>query len=142
VLPKGSLENATLQLVEEADLTVVRDSVVSYRADIEDPRVDSVRILRPQEIAGHVADGLLDLGITGRDWIEETDSDVVSLGRLKYSKATERPVRIVLAVPQHSEWERAEDLPQGVRVSSEYPALTRRYFAERGIEAEVLLSYG
>ena len=142
VLPKGSLENATLQLFEEADLKVVRDSVVTYRADIGDPRVDGVRILRPQEIAGYVADGLFDLGITGRDWIEETGSDVVSLGQLKYSKATERPVRIVLAVPQHSDWEQAEDLPQGVRVSSEYPELTKRYFAEKGIEADVRLSYG
>jgi ATP phosphoribosyltransferase len=142
VLPKGSLENATLQLFEEADLKVVRDSVVTYRADIGDPRVDGVRILRPQEIAGYVADGLFDLGITGRDWIEETSSDVVSLGQLKYSKATERPVRIVLAVPQQSEWDRAEDLPQGVRVSSEYPELTKRYFAEKGIDAEVRLSYG
>jgi ATP phosphoribosyltransferase len=142
VLPKGSLENATLQLFEEADLQVVRDSVVNYRADIEDPRVDAVRVLRPQEIPVYVADGLFDLGITGRDWIEETGSDVVSLGEMHYSKATARPVRIVVAVPQASSWEKVEDLPQGVRVSSEYPELTRRFFADRGIEADVRLSYG
>jgi len=142
VLPKGSLESATLDLFEQADLKVSRDSVVNYRADIEDPRVDSVRILRPQEIPVYVADGLFDLGITGRDWIEETGSDVVSLGELHYSKATSRPVRIVLAAPPASGWSRAEDLPQGVRVSSEYPELTRRFFAEKGIEADVRLSYG
>jgi ATP phosphoribosyltransferase len=142
VLPKGSLENATLQLFEEADLRVVRDSVINYRADIEDPRVDSVRILRPQEIPAYVADGLFDLGITGRDWIEETNSDVVSLGELHYSKATARPVRIVAAVPHDSPWERVEDLPDGVRVSSEYPELTQRFFEKRGVQADVRLSYG
>jgi ATP phosphoribosyltransferase len=142
VLPKGSLEKATLQLFEEADLRVVRDSVINYRADIEDPRVDSVRILRPQEIPTYVADGLFDMGITGRDWIEETGSDVVSLGQLHYSKATERPVRIVVAVPQESPWQTADDLPQGVRVSSEYPELTRRFFEKKGVQADVRLSYG
>jgi ATP phosphoribosyltransferase len=82
------------------------------------------------------------MGITGRDWIEETSSEVVSLGQLHYSKATARPVNIVVAVPQDSEWESAGDLPQGVRVSSEYPELTRRYFDELGVEADVQLSYG
>ncbi len=142
VLPKGSLEKATLELFEEADLRVERDSTVAYRAQITDPRVDEVRILRPQEIPNYVADGLFDLGITGRDWIEETGSEVVSLGEMRYSKATERPVRIVVAVPQASAWEQVSDLPQGVRVSSEYPNLTRRFFGERGIEADIRLSYG
>ncbi|HET6964452.1 MAG TPA: ATP phosphoribosyltransferase, partial [Acidimicrobiales bacterium] len=88
VLPKGSLERATLDLFEAADLAVVRSSEVDYRASIDDPRVSEVRILRPQEIPMYVAEGLFDLGITGRDWIEETASDVVSLGQLRYSKAT------------------------------------------------------
>src|ERR1700744_1638505 len=98
VLPKGSLEKATLELFAAADLTVRRSSEVDYRATIADPRVDEVRILRPQEIPNYVADGLFDLGITGRDWIEETGSEVVSLGQLKYSKATSNPIRVVLAV--------------------------------------------
>jgi len=115
---------------------------VDYRATIDDPRIDEVRILRPQEIAGYVAEGMFDLGITGRDWIEETSSDVVSLGQLHYSKATARPVRIVVAVPEDSPWESVADLPSGVRVSSEYPELTRRFFAEKGIEADIRLSYG
>ena len=142
VLPKGSLEKSTLELFEGADLTVSRGSSVDYRASIDDPRIDDVRILRPQEIPFYVADGLFDIGITGRDWIEETGSDVVSLGELHYSKATARPVRIVVAVAGDSPVESVADLPSGVRVSSEYPELTRRFFAERGVEADIRLSYG
>jgi ATP phosphoribosyltransferase len=142
VLPKGSLEKATMDLFEAADLRVHRDSEVAYRAEIDDPRVAEVRILRPQEIPRYLVDGLFDLGIAGRDWIEETQSEVVSIGRLEYSKATDNPVKIVLAVGASSPWQRAEDLPQGVRVSTEYPRLTQRYFADLGIEADVRLSYG
>ena len=142
VLPKGSLEKATLELFEAADLKVSRDSSVQYRAKIDDPRVIDVRILRPQEIPVYVAEGLFDLGITGRDWIEETNSTVESLGELRYSKVTSNPVRIIVAVPQDSPYESVAQLPQGVRVSSEYPELTRRFFAEKGIAADIKLSYG
>lgn len=142
VLPKGSLEKPTLQLFEEADLKVRRDSIVSYKATIDDPRVIDVRILRPQEIPVYVAEGLFDVGITGRDWIEETSSELVSLGELQYSKATSDPVRIVVGVPADSPFESVADLPQGVRVSSEYPELTRRFFHKHGIEADIRLSYG
>ena len=88
------------------------------------------------------ADGLFDLGITGRDWVVETSSEVVSLGELQYSKNTSRPIRMVLAVPDDSPWNAAEDLPQGVKISSEYPALTKRFFDDLGIEADIALSYG
>ncbi|HSL57360.1 MAG TPA: ATP phosphoribosyltransferase [Acidimicrobiales bacterium] len=142
VLPKGSLERATLELFEAADLTVTRSSAVDYKATIDDPRIGEVRILRPQEIGRYVSEGLFDLGITGRDWIEETSSDVVSLGELRYSKATSRPVRLVVAVPADSPYQSAADLPQGVKVSTEYPELTRRFFADLGIEADIRLSYG
>jgi ATP phosphoribosyltransferase len=142
VLPKGSLEHATLDLFDEADLGVQRTSDVAYRATIADPRIDEVRILRPQEIPGYVADGLFDLGITGRDWIDETGSDVVSLCRLHYSKATARPVQIVLAVHADSGVDRVEDLKPGARVSTEFPELTRRFFARRGLDVDVRLSYG
>ncbi len=98
VLPKGSLERATMQLFEDADLAVNRASDVAYRASIDDPRIDEVRILRPQEIPVYVADGLFDLGITGRDCIEERAVEVESLGELPYSKATSNPARVVLAV--------------------------------------------
>ena len=142
VLPKGSLEGSTLKLFEEADLPVRRSSEVDYSATIPDPRIDSVRILRPQEIPKYVADGLFDLGITGRDWIEETSSTVVSLGELHYSKATARPIRVVLAVSADSPVRGVGDLPEGARVHTEYPELTRKYLEEHGVKAEVTLSYG
>lgn len=142
VLPKGSLERATLQVFEEADLTVVRSSDVDYRAIIDDPRIDDVRILRPQEIPRYVAEGTFDLGITGRDWIEETAADVVTLTELHYSKATARPIRLVLAVAADAPVGGVEELPAGVRVHSEYPELTRRFLEKHGVDAEVSLSYG
>ena len=142
VLPKGSLEKATFDLFEAADLNVIRSSAVDYKATIADPRVTEVRILRPQEIPVYVAEGLFDLGITGRDWVDETGSDVVSLGELQYSKATSNPVQVVVAVAGDSNVQRVEDLPHGVRVTSEYPEMTRRFFAARGVTADVRLSYG
>ena len=142
VLPKGSLEKATLDLFTAADLAVVRGSDVDYRATIDDPRVDEVRILRPQEIPGYVAEGNFDLGITGRDWIEETGADVVSLGELAYSKATAKPIRVVLAVAADSAVQTIADLAPGARVSTEYPELTRRVLEKHGVHAEIRMSYG
>ena len=142
VLPKGSLEKNTLALFDDADLHVERSSTVDYTASIDDPRIDEVRILRPQEIPTYVAEGLFDVGIAGRDWVEETASEVVILGELQYSKATSRPFKIVLAVPQDAPWSEVGELPQGVKVSSEYPELARRFFEKHGIEADIQLSYG
>jgi len=142
VVPKGSLEKATFDLFEAADLPIRRSSSVDYKASIDDPRIAEVRILRPQEIPQYVAEGLFDIGITGRDWVEETQSDVQSLGELKYSKATSDPVKVVVAVAGDSTASSVADLPQGVRVSTEYPGLTKRFFASRGIDADVRLSYG
>jgi len=142
VLPKGSLERATFALFDAADLGVRRSSQVEYKASIADPRIDEVRILRPQEIPRYVADGLFDIGIAGRDWVEETESDVVVLGELEYSKTSANPFRIVVAVADDSPWDKVEDLPDGVKVSTEYPGLTRRFFADRGVRADVRLSYG
>ena len=142
VLPKGSLEKATFDLFDAADLSINRSSSVDYKASVDDPRIDEVRILRPQEIASYVQEGLFDVGITGRDWIEETNSDVVSLGELKYSKATSLPIRVVVAVAQDSPAQSVADLKDGVRVTTEYPEMTRRYFAERGVKADIRLSYG
>jgi len=145
VLPKGSLEKATLDLFDQADLGVSRNSEVDYRGHIDDPRVVEVKILRPQEIPRYVAEGLFDLGITGRDWIEETGAEVVSLGELHYSKATARPVKVVLAVADDSPAGSVADLAASgniVRVSTEYPGLTRRFLDTHGVRAEVMLSYG
>jgi ATP phosphoribosyltransferase len=145
VLPKGSLEAATLALFAEADLAVQRSSEVDYRASIDDERIAEVRLLRPQEIPLYVADGLFDLGITGRDWIEERGVELVSLGPLAYSKASAQPVRIVLAVADSSPATTLADLAAAgrpLRVATEYPEITRRALAAAGIEAEISLSYG
>jgi ATP phosphoribosyltransferase len=145
VLPKGSLERATLQLFEDADLAVQRASDVAYRATIEDPRIDEVRILRPQEIPVYVAEGLFDLGITGRDCIEERGSEVVSLGELNYSKNTSNPATVVLAVAKDSPVNSLAELaalPKRLRISSEYPELTRKVLAQHGVEADISFSYG
>jgi ATP phosphoribosyltransferase len=142
VLPKGSLERATLELFDAADLTVRRSSDRDYHATIDDPRIERVRFLRPQEIPSYVAEGLFDFGITGRDWITETGADVVSLGELQYSKATSAPVRVVLAVPGSVSWQSVRDLPDGIRVSTEFPELTRRFLDAHGVKASIVPSYG
>jgi ATP phosphoribosyltransferase len=142
VLPKGSLEKATLDLFDAADLTVRRASDRDYHASIDDPRIARVRFLRPQEIPSYLERGLFDLGITGRDWITETEAEVASLGELQYSKATSNPVRVVLAVPESAPWQSVRDLPEGVRISTEFPAMTARYLAENGVKAMVVPSYG
>ncbi|MGI8695315.1 MAG: ATP phosphoribosyltransferase [Mycobacteriales bacterium] len=142
VLPKGSLEAATLDLFTAADLAVRRGSDRDYHASIDDPRIDRVRFLRPQEIPVYVEQGLFDFGITGRDWIAETGSDVESLGELQYSRATGNPVRIVLAVPQSAGIRRVADLCDGVRVSTEYPRLTTEFFDRAGVSAVIVPSYG
>jgi ATP phosphoribosyltransferase len=142
VLPKGSLERPTLELFDAADLAVGRSSGVDYRGVIDDPRVADVRILRPQEIPRYVAEGLFDVGITGRDWIEETGSEVQTLGELRYSKATSQPIRVVLAVAEESPFRSVTDLSSGLRVSTEYPGLTARFLRSHGVEADIRLSYG
>ena len=142
VLPKGSLEKATLDLFDAADLTVRRGSDRDYHASIDDPRIDRVRVLRPQEIPSYLERGLFDLGITGRDWITETDADVASLGELQYSKQTANPVRVVLAVPDSAPWRSVTDLPEGIRISTEFPALTERFLAKNGVKAMVVPSHG
>jgi len=142
VLPKGSLEKATFELFAAADLAVRRSSDVDYRATIDDPRVAEVHILRPQEIPDYVAEGLFDIGVTGRDWVEETGATVTSLGELRYSKATGDPIKVVMAVAADSSVRRVEDLAPGSRISTEYPRLTGRFLESRGVEAEVRYSYG
>jgi ATP phosphoribosyltransferase len=142
VLPKGSLEKQVLELFSSADLAVVRGSDRDYHARIDDPRIDKVRFLRPQEIPTYVEQGIFDLGISGRDWITETGADVVSLGEIGGGRAGEAVVSVVLAVPKESPWESAADLPEGVRISTEMPETTRRYLAEHGVKAKVFTSHG
>ncbi|MFN2615189.1 MAG: ATP phosphoribosyltransferase [Actinomycetota bacterium] len=142
VVPKGSLEAQTLALLEQADLTVRRGSERDYHGTIDDPRIERVSILGPQEIPIYVADGHFDLGITGLDWVEETESEVEVLTGLQYSGRAGGVARIVLAVPQGSVADRADQMRPGSRISTEYPTITRRAFEKLGIPVEVLLSYG
>ena len=142
VIPKGSLEQPTLRLLEAADLPVIRGSEREYHGSVDDPRISRVSLLRPQEIPGYVEEGFFDLGITGRDWIEETGAEVVKLAELPYSKRSEMPVRIVLAVAGSMSAETAAEVPPGARISTEYPNLTRRFFEGLGIPVKVFLSFG
>jgi ATP phosphoribosyltransferase len=142
VLPKGSLERATLELFDDADLRVVRASEREYRGSIDDRRIDSVMILRPQEIPTYVEDGFFDVGVTGEDWIAETGADVVRVTALNYSKQTDRPVKVVLAVPRESGITSPEQLKQDSRISTEFPNLTKSYFDKLGIPVRIFLSYG
>jgi ATP phosphoribosyltransferase len=143
VIPKGSLEEQTLRLFEAADLHVRRGSNRDYHGSIDDERIARVSLLRPQEIPSYIADGLFDLGITGRDWIEETSADVEVLASLEYAKTgTGRGVRVVLAVPNNHPATSAKDLPAGSRISTEYVNLTKRYFADLGVDVHVVWSYG
>jgi ATP phosphoribosyltransferase len=142
VLPKGSLERQTMQLFEDADLAVSRGSDVDYRGTIDDPRVDEVRILRPQEIPTYVAEGRFDIGIAGRDNIEECGVDVVTLGELRYSKRSAQPVRLVLAVAADSPVQTVTDLKAGAIVHVEHTRIAEKYFAKHGVDVEVRYSYG
>jgi ATP phosphoribosyltransferase len=143
VIPKGSLEEQTLRLLEAADLHVRRGSPRDYHGTVDDDRIERVSLLRPQEIPTYIQDGLFDLGITGRDWIEETGADVEVLASLEYAKSgTGRGVRIVLAVPGDHPANGAKELPPDSRISTEYVNLTRRYFHDLDIPVHVVWSYG
>jgi ATP phosphoribosyltransferase len=143
VIPKGSLEAQTLRLFEEADLRVRRGSDRDYHGTIDDDRIERVSILRPQEIPLYVQDGLFDLGITGQDWIAETAADVEVLTTLRYAKSgTGHGTSIVLAVPKEHPADTAAELPAGTRISTEFVHLTRRHFADLGIDVKVSWSYG
>ncbi len=143
VIPKGSLEEQTLRLFEAADLTVRRGSVRDYHGRIDDERIDRVSLLRPQEIPTYVQDGLFDIGITGQDWIAETDADVEVLTSLSYAKSgTGHGTKVVLAVPNEHPANSAREIPAQTRISTEFLHITERYFAELGIPVKVVWSFG
>ena len=142
VLPSGSLQQPAIDLFAAADLSVSRSSNRDYRASASDPRIDTIRFLRMQEIPLYVGRGLFDLGLAGRDWIEETGARVVSLGALDHVKDTSDSVRVVLAVADSAPWQSPSDLPDGIRISTEFLELTRRYLDTHGIKAAVIASYG
>jgi ATP phosphoribosyltransferase len=143
VVPKGSLEEQTLRLLEAADLQVRRGSSRDYHGTIDDERIERVSVLRPQEIPTYVQDGLFDLGVTGHDWVTETDADVETLTSLSYAKSgTGHGTRIVLAAPNDHPATCAKEMPPDSRISTEFLNLTTRYFDELGIPVRVVWSYG
>lgn len=138
-IPKGSLENATISLFQQAGWKISSDSR-NYFPSINDPEIKCA-LVRSQEMAPYVANGILDLGLTGKDWILETEADVVEICKLIYSKSSDQPCRWVLVVPKESPIQSLEDL-QGKRIATELTSFTKRYLAERNIDASVEFSWG
>lgn len=138
-LPKGSLQEATYQMMRKAGFNVSSGSR-SYIPSVDDEQIEA-RLIRAQEISRYVELGMLDAGITGHDWIVENGSDVIEVGELIYGKQGFRPVRWVLAVPESSSIQSVKDL-QGKRIATEAVGLTRRYLESQGVDAEVEFSWG
>ncbi|HSW48979.1 MAG TPA: ATP phosphoribosyltransferase [Bryobacteraceae bacterium] len=138
-IPKGSLESATIDLFRRAGFSISTSSR-SYFPAIDDPEIECMMI-RAQEMARYVEDGVLDTGLTGRDWVEETEAKVVTVADLIYAKQSFGKVRWVLAVPEASPFQSVSDL-QGKIIATELVGATRRYLAARGVEAKVEFSWG
>ncbi len=137
--PSGSLQDATFKLFDRAGYNIRLPSR-SYEPDINDVELTGL-MFRAQEIAHYVERGVLDVGITGHDWIEEWEADVEQIGELRYSKATSNPLRWVIAVPEDSPIQRVQDL-EGKTIASELVGVTRRFLASRGVSANVEFSWG
>ena len=138
-IPKGSLENATVDLFAKAGWRISINER-SYFPSIDDPSIEVV-LFRAQEMSRYVEENVIDVGLTGSDWIKENKSNVHEVAELVYSKATSRPARWVLAVPHESNVQRAEDLRNGV-IATELINVTRNYFQERNIPVRVEFSWG
>ena len=138
-IPKGSLENATIALFEKSGWRIKLASR-NYFPEVDDPEL-SCSICRPQEMSRYIEGGMLDAGITGKDWTLENDSDVEVVADLVYSKVSKKPTRWVIAVPGDSNITRIEQL-DGKRIATELVNVTRRFFAERGIRVDITFSWG
>ena len=138
-IPKGSLEEATVNLFAKAGYTIKIKSR-SYFPSIDDDEIECM-LIRAQEIARYVENGVLDAGLTGKDWIQENRADVIEIADLVYSKTSSRPVRWVLAVPNESSIQSAKDL-QGKRIATEAVNMTTDYLAKYGVTADVEFSWG
>jgi ATP phosphoribosyltransferase len=138
-LPAGSLQKATMELFERAGFHI-RSSSRNYLPSVADEQFEVI-CLRAQEMSRYVEDGVLDAGITGYDWISENDSDVREICQLAYSKATNRPTRWVLAVPEESDVHKPEDLAGGI-IATELINVTKKYFEQKGIDIKVEFSWG
>ena len=138
-IPKGSLENATVDLFRRAGFNITTSSR-SYFPAIDDPEIECM-LIRAQEMARYVEDGVLDAGLTGRDWVEENQADVATLADLIYAKQSFGKVRWVLAVPEGSPFHTVKDL-EGKIIATELVGATKRYFAANGVKAKVEFSWG
>ncbi len=138
-LPKGSLQESTLKIFKKAGFNI-SVGPRSYIPAIDDPEITGL-LIRAQEMARYVQDGILDVGLTGRDWVLEQRSRVKEVCELNYAKGGLRPVRWVIAVPEGSKIRRVEDL-QGKRIATELVNVTKRYLRERGVSALVEFSWG
>jgi ATP phosphoribosyltransferase len=138
-IPKGSLQKATINLFEKSGWRINVNGR-SYFPDINDEEIECT-ICRAQEMSRYVENGTLDAGLTGRDWIEENESDVVTVDDLVYSKVSQKPARWVLAVPAGSKIERLEDL-QGKKIATELVNFTKKFFKEKNVDVKVEFSWG
>ncbi len=138
-IPKGSLEKATIELFEKSGWQI-RMMSRNYFPEIDDPEL-SISICRPQEMSRYIEDGMLDAGITGKDWTLENGSDVEVIEELVYSKVSKRPTRWVIAVPGDSDITRVEDL-EGKKISTELVNVTRAFFEERNMKVDISFSWG
>ncbi|MBI4580519.1 MAG: ATP phosphoribosyltransferase [Planctomycetes bacterium] len=138
-IPKGSLADSTIDLFARAGFNITVPSR-GYYPSTDDPELSCI-MFRAQEMSRYVEDGVLDCGLTGHDWIQENDSDVEEICELVYSKATSRPARWVLAVPNESRVTRPEDLQGGI-IATELVNVTRRYFENKGVNVRIEFSWG
>ena len=140
-LPKGSLQEATFGIFKKAGYDFQVDSR-SYMPVVDDDELDAI-LIRPQEIPRYVEDGIIDIGLTGKDWIEDNNSDVVEVAEFRYSKRTMKPVKVVLAAqaPEVSGISCIKDL-EGKRIATEYVRLTDRWLKQNGVNAQVEFSWG
>ena len=138
-VPSGSLQNACAELFERAGYRITFPSR-SYYPEIDDPEIDCL-LVRAQEMARYVEQGVLDAGITGHDWVQETGADVAELAEFVFSKVSRRPSRWVLCVPNDSPVRSVADL-EGKRIATEVVNLTRKYLARHGVRASVEFSWG
>jgi ATP phosphoribosyltransferase len=138
-IPKGSLENATIDLFRRAGFAITTSSR-SYFPGIDDPEIECM-LIRAQEMARYVEDGILDAGLTGRDWIEENEASVIAVADLIYAKQSFGKVRWVLAVPEASNFHTVHDL-EGRIIATELVSTTKRYLASHGVKAKVEFSWG
>src|SRR3990170_7694411 len=138
-LPKGSLQDATFKLFDKAGYRIQVGSR-SYYPSIDDPDIECIMV-RAQEMARYVDNGIFDVGLTGRDWILEQNADVVEVAELRYGKGGLNPVRWVVAVPEDSSMKTLKDL-KGKRIATELVGYTKRYLKSKGVSANVEFSWG